>query len=395
MDNKNVINLQEKVEASILLASFLDTLGFKNGLYEFKNKQIPATTTDISTDLTFYNINDFFILGGLNYFPIKNLKASDDTLLLLATTEAIINGGGEINYILSYLTWFPIINEPVRAIGHQTKKSLTLLEYKIKKKKESSYLHYLKYDKLMGGNGAAIRTATIGIKWHNNIDKIIEESIIASRVTHNFYIGFLGGMVSAIFTSYAINNIPPWLWLDKLLELHESNKIIDYIHTTSFKNTIDDDINKFFYFFYKYKEDRITDILTFRKLPKFSNVNTKINDFVAYNEALANEFNKGTGDYKYIATTGIDAILYAYESLLMSIVPDYDYTVKLNNPKYSWDSIVYFSCFHIGDTDSTGVIVGSWIGALNGFKDFNINKLKDLEFYTELKNVSYKLFKQL
>ena len=397
MDNKNtnkIINLEEKVEASILLSSFLDTLGFKNGYYEFKGPTTgPANNTMYANELTSTITHDFFILGGFNYFPIKNLISSDDTLLLLATTEAINNGGGEINYINQYLKWFPIINQPNRAIGAQTKKSLLLLEYKTKKK-ESSYLHYLKYDKLMGGNGAAIRTATIGIRWYNDLDKIIEESIIASRVTHNYYIGFLGGLVSAVFTSFAINNIPPWLWLDKILEIHESNKIIDYIHTTNLKNTIDDDINKYFYYFYKYKEERLNDIITFRKKTNIINNREKINEFLTYNEVLLKNFNnkKDGGNYKNIATTGIDVIIYSYDSLLMSIVPKYNYSVELDNPIYSWESLVYFSCLHIGDTDSTGAIVGAWIGALNGFKNFNKDRLYDLEFYKELKDASNKLF---
>lgn len=393
--NNKIENLEEKVQASILLASLFDTIGFKNGLYEFKpDNEIPASSLEYSTQLTSYIISDYFILGGFQYFPIKNLNASDDTLLLLATTEAVVKGGGELNYINQYLKWYPIIAQPKRAIGVQTNKSLKLLKNKIKKK-ESSYIHHLKYDKLMGGNGAAIRTASIGIKWYNNINKIIEESIIASRVTHNFYIGFLGGMVSAIFTSYAINNIKPWLWLDNLLKLHENNVILNYIHSTDFKNTIDDDINNFFYYFYKYKEERFKNIITNRYKADIINV-YKLDSFVEYNKALYDRVCENKGyNYRLIATTGLDVILYSYESLLLSIVPNSNYTVDLDNAVYSWESLAYFSCLHIGDSDSTGVIVGAWIGALNGYKNFNKERLHDLEFYKELKDVSNKLFKQL
>ncbi len=399
MDNKNFNNkvtLQEKIDACLLLASFLDTVGYKNGFYEFK-PNVPAPDTSSAINLTSIIINDFFILGGYNYFPINNLIASDDTLLLLATSEAIINGGGEINYIKSYLKWLPIISQPKRAMGIQTSKSLNIIQNKINKKNESSYLQYLKYDKLMGGNGAAIRTMTIGIKWRNNIEKIIEESIIASRVTHNFYIGFLGGLVSALFTSFAINNIKPWLWLDKLLEIHESNLILNYIHSTNLKNTVDDDIQKFFYYFYKYKEERLTSIITFRKKDFIVFPERKLTSFIEYNEALYKKLYEedGYSDYRYIATTGLDTILFSYESLLLSIVPNSNYTVSLENPIYSWESLIYFSCLHIGDTDSTGVMVGAWFGALNGFTNFNKDRLKDLEFYNELREVSNKLFKQI
>jgi len=399
MDKKNKNNdetnilLKEKIEACLFLSSYLDTVGFKNGQYEFKFNAIVNDHKD-SAMVSNRLLNDFFILGGFNYFPIKNLIASDDTLLLLATTQAIIDDGGEINYIKNYLNWYPNIT-PKRGIGIQTNKSLSLLDYKFKKKKEESYIKYLKYDEEMGGNGAAIRTATIGIKWSNNIDKIIEESIIASRVTHNYYTGFLGGVISALFTSFAINNIPPWIWLDKLLEIHENNKIINYIHTTDFKNTIDNDIKKYFYYLYKYKEERLNDIITFRKKDSIIRSEFKTIELLPYNEKLQKLVNNGFVDFKAIGTSGLDVIIYAYESLLLSIVPMSNYSVDLNNPVYSWESLIYFTCLSMGDSDSIGAIAGAWFGALNGFYNIDRNKFNDLEFYNEIKYISEKLYKQL
>jgi len=399
MDKKNKNNdetnilLKEKIEACLFLSSYLDTVGFKNGQYEFKFNAIVNDHKD-SAMVSNRLLNDFFILGGFNYFPIKNLIASDDTMLLLATTHAIINDGGEINYIENYLNWYPYITQK-RGIGIQTDKSLSLLDYKVKKKKEKSYIKYLKYDEEMGGNGAAIRTAPIGIKWFNNIDKIIEESIIASRVTHNYYVGFLGGTVSALFTSFAINNIPPWLWLDKLLEIHENNKIINYIHTTDFKNTIDNDINKYFYYLYKYKEERFNDIITFRKKDSIIRTDFKTIELLPYNEKLQKLVNDGFVDFKALGTSGLDVIIYAYEALLLSIVPMSNYSVDLNSPIYSWESLIYFTCLSMGDSDSIGAVAGAWFGALNGFYNIDKSKFIDLEFYKEIKYVSKKLYKQL
>jgi ADP-ribosylglycohydrolase len=84
------------------------------------------------------------------------------------------------------------------------------------------------YSEVMGGNGAAMRTHYIGAHYHGDIEKIIEVSIMASRLTHNYPLGFLGGMVTALFTSYALSDIPPWKWTDMLIELEE-NKTIDRI----------------------------------------------------------------------------------------------------------------------------------------------------------------------
>jgi len=395
-------SLKEKVEASIMLASYLDTIGFKNGEFEFKshikNRDTENTYTIKNTPdackITYMIVYHYFILGGSKHMSLVTLKASDDTLLLLATTYAILNNGGEHNYIKEYLKWFPIIAEYGRGIGHQTNKALSYLKKNINKKKET-YLLDLEYDNKMGGNGAAIRTATIGIKWHNNIDKIIEESIIASRVTHNYYIGFLGGLVSAIFTSFAFNNISPWLWLDKLLEIYESGKIINYIHTTNFKDTIDNDIKDFFYFLYKYKEERLNNIMKFRRTDDIIYPDNVLKMMLEYNPRLKKEITKGENSLTSIGISGLDAVIFAYDCLLLSIVPDANYSMNLNNPQYSWESLVFFGCLHIGDTDSTGAILGAWYGALNGYEDFNKEKVKELEFYKELKEVSDKLFLQI
>lgn len=385
--------LKEKVLACLLLSSYLDTIGFKNGEFEFKSGKRPKNVLTAGS-VTYEMIYHFFILGGPNHISIKNLSSSDDTILLLATTEALINGGGEINYIDRYLKWFPILSEDFRLSGYITIQSLYILNNNFKKKMKS-YQQLITYDENMGGNGAAIRTATIGIKWYNDIDKIIEESLIASRVTHNYYIGFLGGIVAALFTSFAFNDIKPWLWIDKLLEIYENGKIHNQIHKTDLKNTIDDDIKKYFIYFYKYKEERLHYLLTFRAKDFILNPIKQMENLVTYNKKLKDDLDKDISSYILMGSSGLDSIILAYEAIILSIVPNPNYTIDLNEPIYSWESLLFFSCLHVGDTDSTGAIAGAWFGALNGFKNFDKNKLHDLEFYDLLQNVGYKLFKQL
>jgi ADP-ribosylglycohydrolase len=69
----------------------------------------------------------------------------------------------------------------------------------------------------------------------------------------------------------------------------------------------------------------------------------------------------------------------------MSIVPKgNNLEVDLIDYEYSWESIIFFGCLHIGDSDSTGAILGAWYGAINGYNGFDKNKMLDLEFYNEL-----------
>jgi ADP-ribosylarginine hydrolase len=242
----------------------------------------------------------------------------------------------------------------------------------------------------MGGNGAAIRTSIIGLRWHNDIDKIIEESIISSRLTHNYSIGFLGGLITALFTSFALNEVKPWLWIDKLLEIYESKKILKFINSTE-----EEEVDNYFYFWRKYKEERLINIMKFRRTDEFLNPLTHITIMLEYNPLLKKAYKKGEISLNSIGTSGLDSVIFAYDCLLLSIVPQANYTINLDNIEYSWDSLVFFGCLHVGDTDSTGIILGSWFGALNGYGDINISKIKELEFYKNLKEVSDKIFKSI
>ena len=56
-------------------------------------------------------------------------------------------------------------------------------------------------------------------EYYKDYDKVCEEALIASLVTHNYPMGYLSGIISALFTAYAINNINPF----KIDEI--SNKI--------------------------------------------------------------------------------------------------------------------------------------------------------------------------
>lgn len=86
-----MIKKSEKIEASIMFGSFLDTLGFKNGSWEF-NYQIEITNLMVNTRVWNRMLHHFLVLGGPHQIDLTNWNASDDTLMILATGEAIIDG---------------------------------------------------------------------------------------------------------------------------------------------------------------------------------------------------------------------------------------------------------------------------------------------------------------
>ena len=384
-----MVNKKEKIEAAFMLLSYFDTIGFNNGKWEL-NYGINVENINQALMTNFTIIMEFMSLGGFNFISLKTWKASDDTILMIAVIKALIDGGKETNFIKKYIEIYEELLKEERVSGNQTLKSINFLK-KITQKKLNSYLDKIPYDNLMGGNGAAIRTGPIGILYANNIDKIISVSITASRLTHNIALGYLGGLVTALFASYAFNNISPLLWIDNLLKLYESNKIQDYIHTTNINISHDKEITNYFTTWYMYKEKRYDDLINFRNKSNF--IFAK-NRYIALTEFTPKDYFKNgqSENWVVIGGSGIDSVIYAYDALLMSIVPNEFFKIKNNDLVFNAESLLFFSALHVGDSDSTGAITGFWYGAFNGFNGIDINKIKELEFYKELNKLSNQFY---
>ena len=380
----------EKIEAAIMISSLLDTIGFYNGNWEF-NYNLSAVNISKAITINFTIVNHYMALGGFHNLDITNWKSSDDTILLMATLKSLLNGGREINFINSYIDVYDELIKDERKSGNQTIKSISYLK-KIIQNKKSSYLNLLPFENTMGGNGAAIRTGPIGIFYHDNLDKIISISITASRLTHNIPMGYLGGLISALFASYAFNGIQSWEWINCLLELVESKKITYYINSTNIGNYHNKQIDEYFLLWYKYKETRYNDILYYRGKSIFIFPKERLESLSEYIPKLF--FNKNNNDkdnnerWGALGASGLDSVIFAYDALLMSIVPNEKFQLDFKNPIYNPETFVFYSALHVGDSDSTGAIAGFWYGSLLGYGGFNNSKINKLEFFKELKKLS-------
>jgi ADP-ribosylarginine hydrolase len=348
--------MNNKINASLCIGSYLDTLGFKDGNWEFNFGLEPETLIKASLVLNEIT-HQYFALGG-NNIDISKWNASDDTILMIATKNAVIKGGKDKDYIEEYLKSLPELIKDKRQSGFSTIKSLNIL----KKTKKLS----LEYSSNMGGNGAAIRTAFIGLKYNKKDDfnKLLHQSIFSSRLTHNYTVGFLGGFVTAYFCSLAMNNIDPFKWAELLIS--KINNIDNYMKKTDIYDNYMRDKDLFWDLWKKYIEERLLGFEYKSKEYIFSA--DRYNELIKYTPGIS----KISPDYGKFAASGIGAVIVAYDSLLMS----YNFKKK----EYNFENLVFFSTLHFGDNDSTGIIAGCWYGALNGFKDFSKDKIDMLEF---------------
>ena len=364
---------KNKVEGCLYISSFLETFGFFNADWEFNYNNKIDTIKD-GVIMNYFFINHYTMLGGIEQIDISKLNASDDTILMLATCEAVNNGGGESNYINSYLKYYEELKNKKRQSGIATLSSLEKIRL-------TKSIKSIEYSSSHGGNGCAIRTAPIGLKYWNDYDKVCEEALIASLVTHNNPIGYLGGIVSALFTAYAVNNINPFEWSENLIKLHKETYFTKLVSKYSEKN-VEKEINDYFLWWEKYNELRLSK-MKYRSLPIFINPSYKIKDLLNYTpiqyQTKMNGFDKMGG-------SGLEAVILAYDNLLLSAKPDNKVNpqVDIINPKFDWYTLFFNNVFFFGDNDSIGAISGAWYGAFLGIDKFPLNKIKDLEFYKEL-----------
>lgn len=369
------ITVKEKTYASLILGSYLDTLGFCNGEWEF-NYNTQLKTLKDALLINYEIVHKFFSLGGFN-LNISRWHASDDTIMIIATMKACKQGGSLNDYMNCYIDILPQLEEKKRASGVTTLNSLRIL-------KQSRNINKITYSSTMGGNGAAMRTHYIGI-YFKTINQIIEISIQASRLTHNYSVGFLGGMVTALFTHYAINNIEPWKWCELLLKLNDTgviDNIVKKLLKKDFKKYLKDK-DEFWNIWYKYKEFRLNKFDL--KGSAFSYGGERFTELLDICYKNLNNIN-----YNTMGGSGATGPMFAYDSILMCITNNKDGTLPLNlsdktSYSYNWESLVFHSTLHFGDNDTTGTIAGCWYGALNGFDSFNKKLINQLEFVNELK----------
>jgi ADP-ribosylarginine hydrolase len=357
-----------------------DKIGFGNGNRELnKNRRFDTSTNnwqDMGQAISQIMIFEFIAEGAVTGINLTELRESDDTIMHLDTISGFLEKYSDRDELYNiickkYLESFKNINEmrDVYLAGRQTIEAI---------KNINSGMNWktFAYSKLAGGNGGLMRTMCIGLVFNttNNLIALIESSIMISSITHPNCISFIGSIISALFTSYAIRDMIPETWIFELIRLLESTVIDDIIEKIK---------PSYIEFFKEDKKIYLNKLLTYIEQSFDDNYNYLINEthlrcilpwkraLYYFEEFSTNKkiFNPGAG--------ADDCIIIAYDCLLMS--------------KNNYEKLIYLSMINIGDSDTIGAVVSAWYGALYGFNNISNNLIIDDEYQQTIKKYAIAL----
>jgi len=364
--------MNERYKATMTLHALGDTIGFKNGDWEFNNAhKRKLGTVEINSSYTNELLYEFISLGGINHLDTKDWIVSDDTILHIATARAVLKEDKDLDKLGNYLK-----DEYILAFKDMKDRYPGDNTYKyINKLKSGLEWDKVPYDNYAGGSGAAMRTSCLGLVYHGKKNRkiLVTYALEASRITHNCVTGYLGGITSALFTAFAIENIKIELWIDELLKILESNLIDKYLEETRGyeQYVIEKDP-----FIIKWKELK-NDLFMADGIKIKNNKLSKNLEWrgIYFAENYQDDRFKNIG---FIGGSGDDSVIIAYSALLHS--------------KNNWEKLVIYSMLHIGDTDTTGCIAASWYGALYGFEDIPQHYIDNLEYSKDIESLGTKLY---
>lgn len=375
------VSIKTKFQAVMLLHALGDTIGFKNGDWEFNyHDREKLEMLDYVNELVY----EFIALGGVNGINLKDWRVSDDTLLHLAVGKTMLKykkTKGMTKKLVHYsklLLWEAakrmwdesegVYNNETkfnRYIGVTTSESIS--NFTDEKDARTS-----DYDDFAGGNGAAMRMLVIGmcLRGEEKRQELITMSVTNSQLTHNNAIGYLAGFNSALFTALAFEKVDIIKWPKILLEYLLSDDLKKYLSLKNLDQVYDHNVyvrNWQKYIDTKFDRDGA---------PIKARANDNLMHRIRY---FHDNFYKG-GKSRQIGDSGYLCMIMAYDALL-----DCD---------GRWEKLIFYAILHSGDSDTVGAVAGGLYGAVYGFGDVPSNMLQYIEVNDELKSLSKTLFKK-
>lgn len=344
-----------------------DTIGYRNGLWEFKDK-------NLGPEYAYEMLSEFISLGGINGLSIVNWLASDDTIMYIKTYDIACKKIKDVDDFgtkcqKTYLASIDILKN--RAPGITTIRSLQIQE-NIKWDK-------LHYDSTAIGAGSAMRTGCIGIYYPGspNRKRLIALATENSRITHNSAMAILGSITTALFTAYAIEKIPISYWPHKLIRFIKGKKIDTYLMKSrpAEYNLYVRDRGLFLGQWEKYVSFRFAGLVPRTDLRFMNNPVQRI-------KYLSENFSKGNENFP--GSKADDVGIIAYDALLES--------------GDNLEKLLVYSILHNGDSDTVGSVAFSWFGAYHfSYKngELALARFEQLEFAKSIRMLFINGFNKL
>lgn len=365
--------MEDRYKACLILHALGDTIGYKNSEWEF------LQTSNLESKIK-EKIFGFIEIGGVNYVPEKGWRVSDDTIIHNMVAKSLLYDFKTLDGFMNILkkNFIKAFDQFLKEGEEVRYPGITLLE-SINKLKSGLKWNELPYNYWSGGSGASMRNCCIGLAYYGKEYRklLLTFSLEASRLTHNSAVGYLGGMVSALFTAFAIEGININKWGLILKDMFDKGVIDSVIKESGREyNKYEKDKHQFIEKWYKYLEDKFDDKgnIIQRRVSK--------NMFWRSKYYLDNfsHLDKRGNISNFIGSSGDDSVIIAYDSLV--------------DAGKSWEKLVFYSMLHIGDTDTTGCIAAGWYGAFYGFGDVPIKILENLEMKDKISRHGLLLFKK-